>query len=147
MKDFAEQLNELKVDGYVITPMDKFAGTTTDITLKNHHTWGCPVYVLDEILQGNIAGLTKWEPRLREGMYLGHSPFHVGSVALVLNPSTFHVSLQLYLVFDDEFSTVSFMRGGSIPPNWTDIVQRISQSGSPDNIDLNYTWFAPDLEE
>ena len=34
LKDFSEQLNELKVDVYGITTMEKFAGTTTDITLK-----------------------------------------------------------------------------------------------------------------
>ena len=43
-----------------ITPMEKFASTTTDINRKNHHTWGCPVYVLDTIFQVNIAGLTNW---------------------------------------------------------------------------------------
>ena len=78
---------------------------------------GCPVYVLDEILQVNIAGLPKWEPRSREGIYLGQSPLHTGSLSLVLNPETCHVSLQFHLVFDYEFSTVSFMREDTIPPN------------------------------
>ena len=40
MKAFAEENNLLKVDDNGITPMTKFAGTTTDITLKNNHTWG-----------------------------------------------------------------------------------------------------------
>ena len=60
LKAFVEKLNILKVDNYGITPMNKFSGTTTDVTLKNHHTWVCPVYVLDEILQGNISILLKW---------------------------------------------------------------------------------------
>ena len=47
LKPCVEQLNELKVDDDGITPIEKFAGTTTDITLKNHHTWGFPVYLLD----------------------------------------------------------------------------------------------------
>ena len=34
LKDFAEKLNELKVDYYRITPMDNFAVITTYITLK-----------------------------------------------------------------------------------------------------------------
>ena len=38
LKAFAEKLNDLKVDDGGITPMEKFSGTTTDITLKNHHT-------------------------------------------------------------------------------------------------------------
>ena len=62
LKYFAEQLNELKVYNDGITPMENFAGTTADITLKNHHTQGCPVYFLDVIFQVNMAGLHKWEP-------------------------------------------------------------------------------------
>ena len=61
LKYFSEQLNEIKVDDDAITsPMEKFAGTTQDITHYNHPTWGCPVIVLDSILQGNIAGLPNW---------------------------------------------------------------------------------------
>ena len=49
LKSFAKKVNEINVDDYGTTPMKKFAGTTTDITLKNHHTWGYPVYVFDLI--------------------------------------------------------------------------------------------------
>ena len=38
-------------------------------------------------------------------------------------------------------------REGTIPPNWTDLVQNSSQIGAPQNIDLKETWFAPYLEE
>ena len=96
-------MNVIKVDDDGITTMENFAGTTTDISIKNQHTWGFPVYVLDEILQVNIAGITKWEPRSFSGIYLGHSPFHAVSLALVLNPETGHVSPQFHVVFDDEF--------------------------------------------
>ena len=34
LKDFSEQLNVLKVDDDEITPTEKFADTTTEITLK-----------------------------------------------------------------------------------------------------------------
>ena len=51
------------------------------------------------------------------------------------------------MVFDDEFSTVKLMREGTIITNWTDLVQLISQSGAPDNIDLKDTWFNTDIEE
>ena len=53
----SEQLNELKVGDDGVNPMERFTGETTYITLKNHHIWGCPVYVLDARLQINIAGL------------------------------------------------------------------------------------------
>ena len=59
LKAFAEKLNVIKVDNYGITPMEKFVDTTTYITIKNHHTWGCTVYVLDAIFKDNIAGLTR----------------------------------------------------------------------------------------
>ena len=59
-----------------ITPMENFAGTAADIYLKNHHKWVFPVYVLDEILQGNISGLPKWETLLHADIYLVHSPFN-----------------------------------------------------------------------
>ena len=85
LKYFADQLNVIKVYNYVITPMEKFEGTATDITIKNHHKRGCPVYVLDAILQGIISGLHKWEPLSLAGIYLVHSQFHAVSVALVLN--------------------------------------------------------------
>ena len=80
-------------------------------------------------------------------MYLGHSPFNAGSVSLVQNPSTGHVSTQFHVVFYADFSTVPFMREGKIPKNWTDLVQHSSQSGAPGNIELKYTWFTPYLEE
>ena len=106
--------------------MEKFAGTTTDITIKIHHTWGCPVYVLDVILKGNISGLPKWKTRSQAGIYLGRSPCHKGSVAMVLNPETCCVSPPIHVVFYDEFSTVPFIREGKIPPHWKDIMQRRS---------------------
>jgi hypothetical protein len=57
----------------------------------------------------------------RIGVYLGHTPFHAGSVALVLNPSTGRVSPQFHVVFDDEFSTVEYMAARTVPANWPDL--------------------------
>ena len=126
--------------------MEKFAGTKK-ITLKNNHTWVYPVYVLDARLQGNIAGLPKWDPSLYAGVYLDHAQFYSGSVYHLLNPSDGCVSPKFRVVFYDEFSAVPFMRIGTITPNCTDIVQRISQIGSPENIYLKNTWFTPDLDK
>ena len=82
----------------------------SEVPVKTHHTLFCPVYVLDSRLQSaGGPGPPKWEPRSRIGVYLGHSPFHAGSVALVFNPSTGRVSPQYHVVFDDEFSTVPYM--------------------------------------
>ena len=96
--------------------MENFAVTTTYITLKHYHTWGCPVYISDTVFTGNIAGLPKRSSRSRDGVYLGHSLFHAWSLALVINPETGHISPKFHVVFDDDFSTVTFMREGTIPP-------------------------------
>ena len=117
------------------------------IIIFNNHTWGCTLYVLDTIVQGNISGLTKWETWSGAGIYLGHSLFHSRSAALVLNPATGQVSPQFHVAFDDEFYTVPFMREGTIHTKWTYLVQRSSQSVTPENIDVKDTLSTPDIEE
>ena len=92
--------------------------------MKDFYTFGCPVYVLDSRLQdAGGPGIPKWEPRSRLGIYVGHSPYHAGSVALVLNPKTGLVSPQFHVIFDDDFSTVPHLRAGTVPENWSDLVQ------------------------
>ena len=39
------------------------------------------------------------------------------------------------------------MKEGTIPPNWIGLVQRISQSGATEYVDIKYNWFTPDPEE
>ena len=39
------------------------------------------------------------------------------------------------------------MRKDTIPPNWTDLVQLVSQSVAPDNIGIGDTCLTPDIEE
>ena len=75
------------------TPYMKFSNTkAVNVELKHYHTFGRPVYILDSRLQTNPKGVPKWEPRSRLGIYVGHSPEHAGSVALVLNKKTGLVS-------------------------------------------------------
>ena len=94
------------------------------IAVKSFHTLFSPIYVLDDRLQNyGGSGPPKWEPRSHIGVYLGHSPFHAGIVALVWNPTTGLVSPQYHLVFDNEFSTVPYMEAGTIPSNWDNLVK------------------------
>ena len=90
--------------------------------MKFDSTFGCPVYVLDFKLQSPGISPPKWEPRSRLGIYLGKSPFHAGSVALVLNPKTGHVSPQYHLVFDDDFTTIPYLNSNTenseVPSHW-----------------------------
>ena len=60
LNSFEGKPDELMVNDDGVTPIEKFVGITTHTTLKHHHTWSCPVYVLDERLQVNIYGLPKW---------------------------------------------------------------------------------------
>ena len=62
--------------------------------------------MLDEKNQSGLGGKPKWDPKSRSGFYLGLSPIHDSSVALVLN--------QCGLVFDEELSTVSHLHSNNI---------------------------------
>ena len=98
-------------------------------------------------MQGNIAGIPRWESLSRAGIYFGHSSFCARSVVLVLNQETGYVSPQFYVVFDDEFSTVPIMREVKIPPNWKYLVQNRSLSVVLYNIYIRDTWLTPYIEE
>ena len=72
--------------------------------LKHLHVWGCPVYVLGPKLQ-NGQKLPRWQPRSRQGVFVGYSSLHSSTVPLVLNLKTGSISPQYRVVFDDAFST------------------------------------------
>jgi hypothetical protein len=112
-----------------------------NIPVKTFHTMFCPCYVLDSRLHnaGSIGPL-KWEPRSNICVYLGHSPFHSGSVALVYNPSTGHASPQYHVVFDNDFTRVPYMEAGTIPPHWSDLLHSSSGLGSKQASNLAQAW-------
>ena len=87
------------------SPLEKFTGVPVRPKLCHFHAFGCPTYVLDNALQSG-QGVPKWKHRARLGVYLGPSPSHAQTVALVLNPRTGHVSPQFHVKFDDFFETV-----------------------------------------
>jgi hypothetical protein len=57
------------------------------------------------------------------GIYVGRSPSHASNVALVLNPRTGHISPQFHVVFDDDFTTVKYLRKMTVPPHWAELVR------------------------
>ena len=99
------------------TPEHKFYGVEFQNLPTDYHTWGYLVFVLEDPLQGGPTGLPKWETRARTSVYIGHYPFHAGSVALVLNTRTRHVSPQYYVVFGNTLYTVEHMSKGTFPRN------------------------------
>jgi hypothetical protein len=119
IKAAAERMNSLHIDTEGHTLESKFYGVNIEnIPVKTFHTMFYSCYILDSRLHnaGSI-GQSKWEPRSNIRVYLEHSPFHAGSVALVYNPSTGHVSSQYHVVFDDDFTMLPYMEAGTIPPH------------------------------
>jgi hypothetical protein len=145
MKAMAEQMNSLHVNLESQTPeLIVYSVDLETIPVKNFHTLFCPVYVLDHRLQSACGpGPPKWEPRSCIGIYLGHSPFHAGSVALmVFNPKTAQVSPQYHVVFDDNFSTVPYMERGEVPPKWEDLCCLLAESATDESVNLAREWMS-----
>jgi hypothetical protein len=88
-------------------------------SLVNAHPWGCPVYVLQPRLQDG-GKVPKWEPRSRQGQYMGASPLHASTVGLVRNLRTNHISPQFHVVYDDLFETVH-ASSSEAPASWPDL--------------------------
>ena len=111
------------------------------IPVKSFHTLFFPVYVIDGRYQSaGGPGPPKWEPHSRIGVFLGHSPFHAGSMALVFNPTMGRVSPQFHAVFDDTFSTVPYVNAGTISPNWHDLVIHSSELATDEDFELAQNW-------
>ena len=79
--------------------------TETKARLGHFHPLGCPAYVLQNSQQAGQQ-IPKWHRRARFGLFLGHSPTHARSVALILNLNTGLVSAQFHVKFDNLFETV-----------------------------------------
>jgi hypothetical protein len=102
-----------KVTGKVANQV--FADSDAPTVLRHFHPFGCPTYVLnDSIAAGKST--PKWHKRTRLGVYLGRSPNHSQSVALVMKLSTGLVSPQFHLKFDDLFEAIKDIN--TYPNRW-----------------------------
>jgi Reverse transcriptase (RNA-dependent DNA polymerase) len=109
----------LKLDEH-ISPLELFTQVEIKPRVRDNHTFGSPVYVLDERLQRGKSK-PKWQHKARIGMYLGPSPRHSKKVALVLNLETGHVSPQFHCQFDDMCDTLRPSAGNAMPQSkWQD---------------------------
>ena len=91
--------------GQELSPLELFSRVQIAPKLRHFHAFGCPTYVFDNVLWSG-QGAPKWKERSRLSVYLGPSPNHARSIALVLNLRTGHVSPQFHVKFDDFFETV-----------------------------------------
>ena len=109
-------------NNYGIAPADLFSGSYFPRhKLKDIHTWEYPLYIVDPTLQ-QVRKIPKWQPRSRKGIFLGFNFKYGSEVLLVLNPSTGHISHQFHVVFDNVFSTVTYMSNiDHPPPFWNEI--------------------------
>jgi hypothetical protein len=128
LKCTKDRMNNLvhRADGR--TPYQTLTGLDqVKLDVSNFHTFGCPCYVLEHRLQSGNLMIPKWEPRARMGLYVGRSPSHAANVALIFNPRTGHISPQFHVIFDDDFTTVPYLRTATIPPYWADLVRASSK--------------------
>jgi hypothetical protein len=94
------------------TPHKLFTGTKISAEIRHHHTFGCPVYVLQNALQAGKS-LPAWLLRAaRVDVNLGVSRTHARSVALVLSLKTGLASPQFHVKHDNLFETTVRKVGG-----------------------------------
>ena len=74
IKMTCDRLNTFALDENGISPEEYFHGIKRRVDVKDFHTPFCPIFVLDERLQGRSRSIPKWEPHSRVGIYFERSP-------------------------------------------------------------------------
>jgi hypothetical protein len=115
-----------------LSPAEIFTGVKDRSCLKDFHTFGCPVFILEPHLQAGHK-IPKWEPRSHMAIYLGHSPHHATNFPLVMNIATSLVSPQFHVVYDEHFSTTHCFETNSLPTDWLHLFQERSENVLADN--------------
>ena len=97
--------------------------------LKQTHVWGCPMYVLKPTIQDDRK-LPKWQPKSRQGAFLGFLDSHLTIIGLIKNLHTVSVSPQYHVVYNDLFTTVTNSGEDGIPvqqqsKHWENLIQKI----------------------
>ena len=86
--------------------LEAFMWIAVSLNSSNYHTFGCPAYMLTtEAEQGRAK---KWEGHSVQGIYMGPSTHHAGSVSLVLNLTTGNASPQFHGGQKDVFDTTRY---------------------------------------
>ncbi|MGH3053412.1 MAG: reverse transcriptase domain-containing protein [Gaiellaceae bacterium] len=106
-----------------LSPAELFSRTKNQNhgELLNAHPWGCPTYVLTPKLRDGQS-IPKWEPRSKQGQYMGASPMHASTVGLVRNLQTGSITPQFHMVYDDFFETVHSDHDKE-PKEWKELLQ------------------------
>ena len=134
-----------KKDG--TSPLERFLTTSISHNTKHFHTFGCPVYALDNRLASR-GKIQPWQSRSRPGINLGPSPRHARDCALVMDPNTGLVSPQFHVSFDEFFETTRTSAANTYASPW----QRLAGfSHSHNNIasegDVQHTVSSPETTQ
>ena len=78
------------------------------------------MYVLQPRIQDG-GKLPKWDPRSRQGQYMGVSPLHSGTVGVIQNLNKNCASHQFHVVYENLLQTVHSSEG-KLPSKWTDLI-------------------------
>jgi hypothetical protein len=82
-----------------------FTMSASPIWPNNFHFFGSPCFVLEPALaDGNPH--PKWQEWCYHGVYIGHSPKHTSTIAIVYNPTTGLISPAFHVVLDDKFTSI-----------------------------------------
>ena len=121
--------------GQELSPLELFSMVQIAPKLCHFHAFGCPTYMLDNAMQSG-QGAPKWKERSRLGVYLGPSPNHALSIALVMNPRTGHVYPQFHIKFNDFFETVQAKATDldAPDPEWKYLSGFATKKGTPKSV-------------
>lgn len=92
--------------GKLHSPHRLFIGEDPKWQLRDFRVFGSPAFVLHKALQDG-SKISKWSARSWKGVYVGHSSCHAGSIPLIYNPSTTHISPQYHVLHDEFIKTAS----------------------------------------
>jgi hypothetical protein len=87
--------------------LELFSGTWVGSNMKFMHTFGCPVFALQNALASGKS-IPRWDLRAPIGLNLGPSSMHATNVHFVLSLTTGLVTPHFHCCFDDFFKTCKY---------------------------------------
>ena len=76
---------------------------------------------------------------------MGHSLYHTGSIALVMNLATGLVSHQCRIVFDDKFATVPYFESATSPSFRADLCRSSTEYSIEEQENVYNEWYYPNV--
>ena len=120
--------------------LELFSSIHVGMKLKHMHTFGCPVFALQNELSSG-GTIPHWSPCTRLGINLGPRPAHAHNIYLILNLYMGCVSPQFHCRFDDFYETVK--HGGpdvSVPSIWQQLAGLVTATQRPSMEFHNESW-------